>query len=377
MRRCSAICKTTGAQCSRNGTPGACFCAVHKEASSRAGDVCERHSKPASVAEAEKEQRHRQPFSGSGGRWMIGNQLGASGKDKTVFEATTSAGTRAAVACFHKNRGTTLAVEASFQRRAASIGFAPQVLEVDTKQRRLVQQLMSGGTLVDVATRQGGRLTLEQQERIRDMLERLGAPPASGGAGLRHADSGNPSNYVTDEDATLFLIDFSPPHCREMSPSFPEDANLGSIGMLLWHPERGMLRRGWLIEPPLLLLREYRLFCHRRGVSDPMDPAPHDIPPLPPAARAAARVNISPPRAAASARRRTVAHAPHAQSATPIVDLLDDGRATAVSCAGRLALSLCASVLVSGAMYMMSGRLRFNAISMSVGTAEVGDERVE
>ena len=59
-------------------------------------------------------------------------QLGSSGKDKAVFDAICEATQeRVAVACYHKNKGKSIQVEARQQRRAASVGVAPQLLEVD------------------------------------------------------------------------------------------------------------------------------------------------------------------------------------------------------------------------------------------------------
>lgn len=216
-------------------------------------------------------------------KYALHGQLGHSGKDKAVFRATCRVTHESvAVACYHKTKGKSIQVEAQQQRRAAAAGMAPQVYEVHTRQRRLVMELMPGGTLIELARHQQGQLTTKQQQRIVQLLTWLGAPEAMGGAGLRHGDCGNPANYVASADGTLFLIDFAPPHCRDMPSTEPDDANLGSLGMLLWHPERGLLRRGWVVEPPQLLLREYRLFCSRRGTSDPMDPEPNVLPPAPP-----------------------------------------------------------------------------------------------
>ena len=241
-----------------------------------------------------------------GPRYTLHGQLGSSGKDKAVFDAICEATQeRVAVACYHKNKGKSIQVEARQQRRAASVGVAPQLFEVDARQRRLVMQLMPRGTLIELARQQHGRLTIAQQQRIVQLLRCLGTPETEGGAGLRHGDCGNPANYVASADGTLFLIDFAPPHCRDMPAKEPDDANLGSLGMLLWHAERGLLRRGWVTEPPLVLLREYRLFCRRSGMSDPMDPEPDVLP----AALPAATVDLEPPqprrsRAKGAASRR-------------------------------------------------------------------------
>jgi len=222
--------------------------------------------------------------------YVLLGQIGSSGKDKSVFEAEAADGARVAVACYHAGKGKRLQVEAEFQSRAAAHGLAPPVIEADVRRRRLISELMPGGTLIDVAKRQGGRLTASQQQRLLHILLRLGQPEAAGGAGLRHGDSANPCNWIAGgaDGRTLFLIDFAPPHCRAMKPSETPDANLGSLGLLLWHPESGLLRREWLIEPPALLLRTYRLYCRKKGFDDPMDPNPEELPAAPEADDAAA-----------------------------------------------------------------------------------------
>ena len=81
-------------------------------------------------------------------------QLGSSGKDKAVFEAVDEATqARVAIACFHRDKGRSIQTEAKQQRRAAAAGVAPQLIEIIARQRRIVMELMTGGTLVDVAKR--------------------------------------------------------------------------------------------------------------------------------------------------------------------------------------------------------------------------------
>ena len=57
---------------------------------------------------------------------------------------------------------------------------------------------------------------------------------------------------VAGADGTLYLIDFGPPHCREMKRGDATDANMDSLGFLLWSADRGLLRRGWVSEEPAL-----------------------------------------------------------------------------------------------------------------------------
>lgn len=209
--------------------------------------------------------------------YVLGEQLGAAGKDKVVHAARASDGRLVAVAQYHPRKGSNIRVEAAQQERAASVGLAPRLYHINPQRRQLVMELLSGGTLIEIAQRQNGRLHVGQQRRIIELLSRLGLPTEEGGAGLRHGDCGNPANYVADANGLLHIIDFAPPHCKNLPTSMPHDQNLNSLGVLLWHPDKGLVRRGWVTESPVVLLREYRLFCRRSGQSDPMDPNPDDI----------------------------------------------------------------------------------------------------
>ena len=198
-------------------------------------------------------------------------QLGLSGKDKAVYEASNPYGEHVAVAVYHKKKGASIRTEAAFQSRAAAAGLAPHVIQVQTTQ--LVMELLTGGSLFALA-RASGRLTQRQQKRIIFLLTTLGAPESEGGASIRHADSGNPANYVADAAGELYLIDFAPPHVKEIG-ALPPDANLSSIGKLLWDARTGLIRRGFVTEPPQLLLQAYRLYCRKNGKIDPRDPEPN------------------------------------------------------------------------------------------------------
>lgn len=204
--------------------------------------------------------------------------LGAPGKDKTVYEArAVGSSERVALARYHKGKGRSVRTEAANQSLAAAAGLAPRVVEVATGQ--LVSELLSGGTLLELAQQQG-KLTAAQQWRIVELLTRMGEPEEEGGAGLRHGDAGNPANYAADASGTLYMLDFAPPHVKSIGKQHPL-ANVNSLGALLWDPGKGLLRRGFLTEPPLVLLRQFRLY--RRdvvGADDARDPEPMNIPPM-------------------------------------------------------------------------------------------------
>ena len=67
---------------------------------------------------------------------------------------------------------------------------------------QMVLELLSGGTLVELA-QASGRLTLQQQQRIVQLLTELGKPATHGGAAIRPGDSGTPANYVADASGYL------------------------------------------------------------------------------------------------------------------------------------------------------------------------------
>ena len=214
---------------------------------------------------------------------VIGRQLGSEGKDKIVYQGRRGAQEPwVAVAQFKtqsscvqpklRRSGTksraAIRKEAGFQRRAAAAGLAPHILEEDLDRSRLVMEMLPGGTLKDVAQRQGGRLTIEQQRRLLHLLRQLGAPIASGGAATLHNDLSNPCNYLSDGDGTFFVIDFG--MAKEIDsttraplnlpPSLAAGANLLAIQHLLYDVQQGLMTHGILIEVPTELVRGWRDF---------------------------------------------------------------------------------------------------------------------
>jgi len=214
---------------------------------------------------------------------VIGRQLGSEGKDKIVYQGRRGAQEPwVAVAQFKtqsscvqpklRRSGTksraAIRKEAGFQRRAAAAGLAPHILEEDLDRSRLVMEMLPGGTLKDVAQRQGGRLTIEQQRRLLHLLRQLGAPIASGGAATLHNDLSNPCNYLSDGDGTFFVIDFG--MAKEIDsttraplnlpPSLAAGANLLAIQHLLYDVQQGLMTHRILQEVPTELVRGWRDF---------------------------------------------------------------------------------------------------------------------
>ena len=201
--------------------------------------------------------------------YTIGRQLGSDGRDKSVYESHRSGGPRVALAQFRtrsskvqpalrilsgkeKSRNKIFS-EAEFQRRAAAFGLAPSLIEVDLERSRLVMELLPGGTLLDLARSQGGKLTSAQQERIVHLLKRLGTD-----ARVVHNDCGNPANFLAAGDGELFVIDFG--LAKDMGESHHPHANLQAIHHLLLDPQQGLITHGVLKYAPSILLREYDTF---------------------------------------------------------------------------------------------------------------------
>ena len=162
--------------------------------------------------------------------YTIGRQLGAEGRDKVVYEArkrpnspwlalaqfkTASRSVQANLRRTGTAKSThKIRAEAEYQQRAAAVGLAPSLVEVDVERSRLVMPVLPGGTLTDVVRAQGGTLTLAQQSRILEILQRLGAASTKGGAALLHNDCGNSANFLADEAGQFHVIDFG---CAKVS----------------------------------------------------------------------------------------------------------------------------------------------------------------
>lgn len=279
--------------------------------------------------------------------YTIGRQLGAEGRDKIVYEARKKGASGAAVAlaqfktasrhvqdCLRrsgtaKSKGK-IRAEADYQSAAAAVGLAPSLIEVDLERSRLVMPILSGGTLTDVARAQGGTLTLTQQSRIIEILQRLGAASAHGGAALLHNDCGNSANFLADSHGRFYVIDFgcakvrsaplssqsrarllsptlSPPLSRlcplasaspqDIGTSHP-DSNLHALYFLLYDCQQGLLTHRILKRPPTLLVDEYRAFVARAAAAAQVNVQPLPVPvPLPVGAGSMGRLRTTTGRA--------------------------------------------------------------------------------
>ena len=198
--------------------------------------------------------------------YILGPQLGSDGRDKAVYEARNPVGRVVAVAQFKKTKSVAkIRKEAEYQGRAASAGLAPAVLEVDTAQRRLVMELLPGGTLLALARSQGGVLSAKQQRGLVTLLKRLGTE-----ASIVHNDCGNPSNFIADAMGELKVIDFGV--AKELRSSQHPHSNLHAIRHLLYDVQQGLITHRVLRESPDILIREYELFVDSLAGRDGQTP---------------------------------------------------------------------------------------------------------
>ena len=145
-----------------------------------------------------------------------------------------------AVAQYHPRKGSNISVEAR-SRRAASVGLAPRLYHINPQRRQLVMELLSGGTLIEIAQRQSGRLHVGWQRRIIELLSRLGLP-AEEGARAPSWRCGNPASYVADANGLLHIIDLRRRIARTCRN--PCRTTRTSIASLLCIGQ-GFGRRGW------------------------------------------------------------------------------------------------------------------------------------
>lgn len=127
-------------------------------------------------------------------------QLGNKGKEGITYLVTDSKGHEFAMKTFRKGKSSnTLKMEYILQKKAASVGVAPRVVEYDTVSKYIVMEKMDIH-LIDLMKKQKGSLSRSQQYRILDMFEKLDS------VGVFHGDS-NILNYMV-KGSTMYMIDF-------------------------------------------------------------------------------------------------------------------------------------------------------------------------
>ena len=127
-------------------------------------------------------------------------QLGEPGVDGTTFLVLTVEKQSLAMKTFRDTKSAAdIKKEAQLQRKAASVGIAPSIFEVNTVLNFIVMDKMDKH-LVDVIREQGGEVTKRQQSDILRIYRKLDE------CKVFHNDS-NIQNYMYRENK-LFIIDF-------------------------------------------------------------------------------------------------------------------------------------------------------------------------
>jgi len=127
-------------------------------------------------------------------------QLGNKGKEGITYLVTNTKGKEYAMKTFRKSKSSiTLKTEYELQKKAASVGVSPRVVEYDTVSKYIVMEKMEGH-LIDIITKQKGYLTKNQQNRIIEIFQKLDF------IGVFHGDS-NMLNYMY-KDNEIYIIDF-------------------------------------------------------------------------------------------------------------------------------------------------------------------------
>lgn len=127
-------------------------------------------------------------------------QLGNKGKEGTTYLVVDKKNHEFAMKTFRKAKSSkTLKMEYSLQKKAASVGVAPRVVEYDSVSKYIVMEKMDTH-LVDVMKKQKGNLKRSQQYEILNIFEKLDE------VGVFHGDS-NILNYMIKGNK-IYIIDF-------------------------------------------------------------------------------------------------------------------------------------------------------------------------
>tara|TARA_B110000211_G_scaffold232586_1_gene296669 strand:+ start:101 stop:1681 length:1581 start_codon:yes stop_codon:yes gene_type:complete len=161
-------------------------------------------------------------------QWTVVRQLGSAGKDGEVYlvhSVECMEGGRpiawGAMKVFkHGKRVAPIQKEMEMQRKAASVGVAPQIIstwDIDSSHKCFVMEPLNR-TLRDVLLDQGKTITIAQRDRIVWLYQALSK------VGLLHNDENVALNLMTDADGRFFLIDFGftiPIEAKDLAKSGP------------------------------------------------------------------------------------------------------------------------------------------------------------
>jgi len=127
-------------------------------------------------------------------------QLGNKGKEGITYLVVDRKNREFAMKTFRRTKSSkTLKIEYKLQKKAASVGVAPRVVEYDSVSKYIVMEKMDHH-LVDVMKKQKGNLKRSQQYEILNIFKKLDE------VGVFHADS-NILNYMIKGNK-IYIIDF-------------------------------------------------------------------------------------------------------------------------------------------------------------------------
>ena len=165
--------------------------------------------------------------------WEYFHQMGEKGKEGTTYLVKTnkfpSGGQYYAMKTFSKKKsGQKLLLEAKLQQKAAEVGVAPQVVDVDPISKNIVMQCMDKH-LWDMLIKTQ-QLSINQQRQIITMYKKLDK------IGVFHGDA-NLMNYMY-QGGKLYMIDFG--MAREINEALIKkigtptpNINIMTLGMVL------------------------------------------------------------------------------------------------------------------------------------------------
>jgi tRNA A-37 threonylcarbamoyl transferase component Bud32 len=133
-------------------------------------------------------------------KWTRIRQLGNEGKEAMTYLVEDSDGKEYAMKTFRKKKSSAkITREYNLQLMASLQGIAPKPIDMNDKEKYIVMEKLDTH-LIDVLTKQKGRLTKAQQLQIIDIFEKLDV------ADVFQGDA-NLTNYML-KGKTIYIIDF-------------------------------------------------------------------------------------------------------------------------------------------------------------------------
>ena len=157
-------------------------------------------------------------------------QLGNKGKEVTTYLVVDKKGREFAMKTFRKTKSSNmLKTEYALQKKAASVGISPRVVEYDSISKYIVMERMDC-QLVEILKKNKTRLSKNYQYQILEIFEKLDEVK------VFHGDS-NILNYMI-KDGKVYIIDFgfskeiSDRLVKKLGTSTP-NINIMTLGLIL------------------------------------------------------------------------------------------------------------------------------------------------